>query len=101
MSEHDQLVLAIGVTVIVVAVSFSFVGWLLWHMFWDAYDYLIQQFKRWRNNRTDRHRNQVEPPSVYSAEEERRRRDLIAKLNAMYDQSEEGFYIPTTMRDFK
>jgi hypothetical protein len=65
MSERDQLVLAVGITAIVACASLSFVGWLLWSLFWDAFDYVMQNRKRAKNNRFEgarRHQNYLHVP---------------------------------------
>jgi hypothetical protein len=51
MNEHDTLVLAIGFTTIVGLISFSFVGWLIWNLFWLAYDTLMMRYYRRRVRR--------------------------------------------------
>ena len=53
MSPHAQLVLAVGFTALCAIIAVAFVLWLSWKSVWDAYDYLMQQFKRRRNRRFD------------------------------------------------
>jgi len=46
---HAQLVLGIGVTSLVFIGSAWFVCWLVWSIFWDVFDHLMQQRTRRRN----------------------------------------------------
>lgn len=51
MSALLQLQIAIWFTGMCVIVSFSFLGWLIWQIFWDAYDHFMGFQKRKANNR--------------------------------------------------
>ena len=51
MTPAAQLQLAVWFTGICCIGSFAFLGWLLWQIFWDIYDHLMQQRTRKRNNR--------------------------------------------------
>jgi hypothetical protein len=53
MSAHMQLVIGVWFTGICVVGTTGLLGWLLWSMVWDSYDYLMQQRRRARNNRFD------------------------------------------------
>jgi hypothetical protein len=48
MSDHDALVFALGFTFLCVITVAAFMGWLLWSLFWDLYDHLMQQRTRRR-----------------------------------------------------
>lgn len=50
MSEHTQLVFGLGVSGIVSASAIAFASWVLWSLFWDLYDHLMQQRTRRRNS---------------------------------------------------
>lgn len=49
MSFHSQLVLVLGVTTFCSIGAVAFTCWLVWSLFWDLYDYLMQQRTRRRN----------------------------------------------------
>jgi len=53
MSEHAQLVLILWFTSVVCLASAAFVCWVVWSLFWDLYDYLMQRRTRRRNARFD------------------------------------------------
>lgn len=61
MSQHTQLVIAVGIAGIVVIAAVAFFVWLLWAIAWDAYDYFMQQRTRARHNRFDGARTTERP----------------------------------------
>ena len=53
MGEHAQLVFAIGFASLIACGAAAFLGWVLWSLFWDVYDHLMEQRTRRRHNRFD------------------------------------------------
>jgi hypothetical protein len=49
------------VLVLAALVSAGFLSWLVWSLFWDLYDYLMQQRTRRRHNRFDGARTTERP----------------------------------------
>jgi hypothetical protein len=53
MSEIQQLTFAVWFTALCAIGSLAFFAWLLWSLFWDVYDHLMQQRTRRRNAQFD------------------------------------------------
>ena len=49
MTDRQQLLLAICVTALMFVPAAGVFLWLLWHLFWDAFDHLLQQHTRNKN----------------------------------------------------
>lgn len=56
MSAHCALVFAIGLAGMAVICCACFIVWLLWSLFWEAYDSVMQQYKRIKNSELYSHR---------------------------------------------
>lgn len=53
MSIHAQLVLAVWFAGLMGIGALAFTGWVMWHAFWDTYDYYLQQRTRKRMRQFD------------------------------------------------
>ena len=53
MSQHLQFTFSVWFTGLSAIVATAFVAWLIWSLFWDLYDHLMQQRTRRRNAQFD------------------------------------------------
>lgn len=56
LSAHASLAFALGLCALCALSAACFIVWLLWSLFWEAYDSVMQQYKRIKNSELYSHR---------------------------------------------
>jgi hypothetical protein len=93
MNAHTELVFAVWFAGCIGISVAAFLGWLLWALFFDIYDHLMQQRTRRKNEREYEDRGMA---PFYP------KKDLYIERSALDPAQRTGqFSIPKTMRDVK